>query len=60
MRTKKEMRLSGNSIAWAGSFVKHTKTNHSSTYIRKVRLFLDTGSFYGMYYRGTCERNILF
>ena len=58
MSNKTKMRLSGNSIAWAGSFVNHTKTNHSFTYIRKVCLFLDTGSFYGMYYRGTCERNI--
>ncbi len=40
MTPKTKMRLSCNSIAWAGSFVIPTKTYHDSTYSRKSSLLL--------------------
>lgn len=40
MSLKNKMRLSGNSIAWAGSFVNRTKTYHDSTYTKKHRFNL--------------------
>ena len=57
MTRKTKMRLSGNSIAWAGSFVNHTKTYHDSTYNRKTDLLLVHKFCCGN--RRTCERNIL-
>ena len=55
MTPKTKMRLSGNSIAWAGSFVKRTKTNHDSTYNRKYTLYLVHKSCCGD--RRSCERH---
>ena len=57
MSNKTKMRLSGYSIAWAGSFVNLTKTYHDSTYNRKTDLLLVHKFCYGN--RRTCERNIL-
>ncbi len=60
MSRKRKMRLSGNSIAWAGSFVKRTKTNHSHTYNKKIRFYLVHKSSCGKENRRTCERNIFY
>ena len=57
MTGKIKMPLSGNSMAWAGSFVNHTKTNHSHTYNKKKTFFLVIMSFYGRCGGGTCERD---
>lgn len=40
MISERKMRLSGNSIAWTGSFIDRTKTYHYSIYNRKNDLFL--------------------
>ncbi len=55
MSNKTKMRLSGNSIAWAGSFVNRFKTNHNSTYNRKITLLLVHKFCRGNW--RTCERH---
>ncbi len=57
MSVKKEMRLSGNSIALTVSFVNRTKTNHDFTYNKKIDLFLVHK--FCCENRRTYERNIL-
>ena len=59
MIVKNKIPLSGNSMVWAGSFENHSKTYHNRIYIRKRSLFLDVRSFYGIYFRRFCERNLL-
>lgn len=60
MTSKTKMRLSGNSIAWAGSFVNRTKTYHDYSYTRKIKIFLVHKVSCGINSRRTCERNVLF
>lgn len=55
MSHKTKMRLSCNSIALVVSSVKHTKTNHRKTYIRKSSFFQDAKPSYGKFHRGIYE-----